>query len=208
MNLDPKENIVSHYFHCFPIYLPWSDGTSCHDLSFWKLSFKPPNISPCTSLSCQASLFVHAKHKISGHQFPTWLSCLHYTVPPPQCWSLRPSHMPTGFPQCPEWLAYMTRVLAGYSMTVFLDWTLVLLRLYCPQAPWGEAARSLPLPERLEKGNNISFSHHHHISPCKHLCSLLANDNSLCPTSHCGSVVTSLDRALAKKLKLVRVGGV
>ena len=22
MNLDPKENIVSHYFHCFPIYLP------------------------------------------------------------------------------------------------------------------------------------------------------------------------------------------
>ena len=27
--------------HCFPIYLPWSDGTECHDLSFWMLSFKP-----------------------------------------------------------------------------------------------------------------------------------------------------------------------
>ena len=26
--------IVSHCFHCFPIYLPYSDGTSCHDLSF------------------------------------------------------------------------------------------------------------------------------------------------------------------------------
>ena len=25
----------------FPIYLPWSDGTGCHDLSFWMLSFKP-----------------------------------------------------------------------------------------------------------------------------------------------------------------------
>ena len=25
---------VSHYFHCFPIFLPWSDGTGCHDLSF------------------------------------------------------------------------------------------------------------------------------------------------------------------------------
>ena len=24
---------VSHCFHCFPIYLPWSDGTRCHDLS-------------------------------------------------------------------------------------------------------------------------------------------------------------------------------
>ena len=26
--------------HCFPIYLPWSDGTRCHDLSFWMLRFK------------------------------------------------------------------------------------------------------------------------------------------------------------------------
>jgi len=25
----------------FPINLPWSDGTRCHDLSFWMLSFKP-----------------------------------------------------------------------------------------------------------------------------------------------------------------------
>ena len=29
----PK-NKVRHYFHCFPIYFPWSDGTRCHDLSF------------------------------------------------------------------------------------------------------------------------------------------------------------------------------
>ena len=25
---------VSHCFHCFPVYLPWSDGTGCHDLRF------------------------------------------------------------------------------------------------------------------------------------------------------------------------------
>ena len=31
--LEP-ENKVCHCFHCFPIYLPWSDGTRCHDLSF------------------------------------------------------------------------------------------------------------------------------------------------------------------------------
>ena len=31
--LEPK-NIVCHCFHCFPIYLPWSDGTGCHDLTF------------------------------------------------------------------------------------------------------------------------------------------------------------------------------
>ena len=33
-DLGAQENKVSHCFHCFPIYLPWSDGTRCHDLSF------------------------------------------------------------------------------------------------------------------------------------------------------------------------------
>ena len=31
--LEPKK-IVCHSFHCFPIYLPWSNGTECHDLHF------------------------------------------------------------------------------------------------------------------------------------------------------------------------------
>ena len=29
-----QKNKVSHCFNCFPIYLPWSDGTGWHDLSF------------------------------------------------------------------------------------------------------------------------------------------------------------------------------
>ena len=32
--LKPPKNKVWYCFHCFPTYLPWSDGTSCHDLSF------------------------------------------------------------------------------------------------------------------------------------------------------------------------------
>ena len=28
------QNKFPHCLHCFPIYLPWSDGTGCHDLSF------------------------------------------------------------------------------------------------------------------------------------------------------------------------------
>ena len=32
-----QENKVSH---CFPIYLPWSDGTVHQDLTFWMLRFK------------------------------------------------------------------------------------------------------------------------------------------------------------------------
>ena len=31
--LEPPK-IVCQCFHCFPIYLPWSDGTGCRDLSF------------------------------------------------------------------------------------------------------------------------------------------------------------------------------
>ena len=36
-----QKNKVCHCFHCFPIYFPQSDGTGCHDLCFWMLSFKP-----------------------------------------------------------------------------------------------------------------------------------------------------------------------
>ena len=46
--LDTISSVQSFsHFHCFPTYLPWSDGTRCHDLSFMKLSFKPT-----FSLSC------------------------------------------------------------------------------------------------------------------------------------------------------------
>ena len=34
-----QENKGCHYFHCFPIYLPWNDGTGCHDLRFWNVEF-------------------------------------------------------------------------------------------------------------------------------------------------------------------------
>ena len=34
-----QKNKVSHCFHCFSIYLPWSDGTRCDDLSFLNLGF-------------------------------------------------------------------------------------------------------------------------------------------------------------------------
>ena len=33
-------NKVCHCFHCFPIYLPWSDGTGCHVLCFLNVEFE------------------------------------------------------------------------------------------------------------------------------------------------------------------------
>ena len=37
--LEPQKKKVCHCFHCFPIYLPWRDGTGCHDLSFLNIEF-------------------------------------------------------------------------------------------------------------------------------------------------------------------------
>ena len=34
------ENKICHCFHCFPICLPWSDGTRCHDLRFFNVEFQ------------------------------------------------------------------------------------------------------------------------------------------------------------------------
>ena len=34
-----QKNKVSHYFHCFTIYLSWSDVTGCHGNSFLNVEF-------------------------------------------------------------------------------------------------------------------------------------------------------------------------
>ena len=38
--LEPPQSKVCHYVRCFPIYLLWSDGTRCHDLSFLNVDFQ------------------------------------------------------------------------------------------------------------------------------------------------------------------------
>ena len=40
-DFEAQEKKICHFFHFFPFYLLWSDGTKCHDLSFfecWVLS--------------------------------------------------------------------------------------------------------------------------------------------------------------------------
>ena len=45
-----QEKKVCYCLHCFPIYFPWSDGTSCHELVLWMLNFKPA--LSLSSLTC------------------------------------------------------------------------------------------------------------------------------------------------------------
>ena len=51
-----QENEVCHCFHCFPIYLPWSDGTSCHELSFFECRVVSQLFHSPLSLSSRGSL--------------------------------------------------------------------------------------------------------------------------------------------------------
>ena len=53
--LEPKK-IVCHYFHCFPIYLPWSHGTRCHDLHFLKPTFSLSSFTFIKRLFSSSSL--------------------------------------------------------------------------------------------------------------------------------------------------------
>ena len=40
-NFGAPGNKVCHCFHCFSIYLQWSERTRCHEFCFWLLNFKP-----------------------------------------------------------------------------------------------------------------------------------------------------------------------
>ena len=44
--LEPKKIKVCHCFHCFPIYLPWSDGTRVSLLYVWITETHCPSFSP------------------------------------------------------------------------------------------------------------------------------------------------------------------
>ena len=78
--LEPKK-IKSHCFHCFPIYLPWSDGTGCHDLSFfecWVLSqlFTFQKLTGCCKVSAGREIYsykcLRSKRRRITNQYPNF----------------------------------------------------------------------------------------------------------------------------------------
>ena len=85
-----QENKVCHCSHCFPIYLPWSDGTRCHDLRFLMLSFKPlfhSAISPSSRSSlvplCFLPLEWYYLHNW-GYGYFSWQSWFQLVIRPAQ----------------------------------------------------------------------------------------------------------------------------
>ena len=56
-----QENIVCHCFYCFPIYLPWSDRTGGHDLSFLNVEFQASFFTLLSHLHQQALKNYHVE---------------------------------------------------------------------------------------------------------------------------------------------------
>ena len=68
-----KENKVCH---CCPIYLPWNDGTGCHDLVFWMLSFKPAFWSSFTFVKRpRAKTWKRPKYPWTDEWEKKWVVC-------------------------------------------------------------------------------------------------------------------------------------
>ena len=82
--LEAPRNKICHCFHCFPIYLPWSDGTRCHDLSFlstvlfnkWSRSF-PLIYDICCIIhhmwSSQVCVAKESTCQCRRHRFDPWV---------------------------------------------------------------------------------------------------------------------------------------
>ena len=69
-----QENKVCHCFHCFLIYLPWSDGTRCHDLNFLTVSFKPAfSLSSFTFIKRLFTSYLLSAIKVISSAYLRWL---------------------------------------------------------------------------------------------------------------------------------------
>ena len=110
-----QKNKVWHCFHCFPIYLPWSDVTRCHDLKL-SLSFKP---------TFSLSSFIFIKRLFSSFSLSAIRVChLHlwgYWYFSWQSWFQLVLHPAWHFTWCTLHRSEISRVTI-YSLDVLLSW--------------------------------------------------------------------------------------
>ena len=109
------ENKIGHCFHFFPFYLPWSDGTRCHNLSFWMLSFKPAfSLSSFTLIKRLFSSSSLSAFRGVSSAYLRFLICLLTILIP--AWDSPSQH----FSQCTLHVSYIGRVTT-YSLIVLLS---------------------------------------------------------------------------------------
>ena len=87
--LEPKK-IVCHCFHCFTIYLPWSDATI---LVFWMLSFKPTFSLSFTFIKRPYSSSLLSAIRVVSSVYLRWLIFLPAILIPPAWVSSSPAFL-------------------------------------------------------------------------------------------------------------------
>ena len=133
-------------FHCFPVYLPWSDGTGCHDLIFLNVEFQA-SLFTLLLLSSRGSL-VLCCHKwchltIWGYWYFSRQSWFHLVLHPAQhfTWFRRPGFDP--------WVRYLQGIPWRRQPTpVFLPGEFHGQRSLAGYSPWG--CKELDMVKLLE----------------------------------------------------------
>ena len=135
-----QENKVCHCFHCFPIFLSWSEGTGYHDLCFLNVEF------------FYFILFFNFTILYWFCHISKWI-CHRYTcVPHPEPSSLLPPHtIPLGHPSAPApSIQYRALNLDG--------WLVSYMILYIFQCHSPKSSHPLPLPQSPKTVLYISVS--------------------------------------------------
>ena len=120
-----QESKGYHCFHCFPIYLPWSDETGCHDLSFLNTEF----YATCVHISLCHVFLVFVSWIPWSFFFFFWpFTTLTFLKSVDQIFTAYPSSLVCWFS---SWLR------SGYAfwfrniIVVILKWCCVFLRTSC-----------------------------------------------------------------------------
>ena len=77
-------NRVCYHFHCFPIYLQWTDGTGYHDLSFLNAEFSLDHILKSRDITLPTKV-----HLVKAMVFPVGIyGCESWTIKKAECWRI------------------------------------------------------------------------------------------------------------------------
>ena len=126
-NFGAQENKIHHYFYCFSIYLPWTDGTGCHDLLFFFLFFKNVFIFNWRRIALQNfAVFCHTS---------TWISHRYTYNPlpfePPS--HLPPHHTSLGWYRAPVWVSW---AYSKFLLAIYFTYGNISFLLLFPFEPW------------------------------------------------------------------------
>ena len=100
-----RENKICHCFHFSPIYMPWNDGTGCHDLCFLNIALSQLFHSPL-SLSSRGSLVPLCFLPLEWYHLHM-LACWYFSW---QSWFQLVLHPAQHFTWCTLYISYTSMV--------------------------------------------------------------------------------------------------